>query len=73
MVSGPLLFLLLGILLKSLTGIWAFIIPTVGGSVQVIDWFLTLYYSIVKAHIPVSNFSRTPTVRIKKGRHQSGI
>jgi hypothetical protein len=26
--------------------------------------------SIIKAKIPVSNFSRTPTVRMKKGRHQ---
>ena len=45
LVSGSLLFLLLGVLLISLTGIWFFIIFTVGGSAHITDWYLVLYYT----------------------------
>jgi len=37
--------LTVGVLLKSLTGIWPFIILTIGGSAQVTDWCLALYYA----------------------------
>jgi hypothetical protein len=33
------------VLLKSLTGIRAFIILTVGGSAQITEWYLALYYT----------------------------
>jgi len=33
------------VLLKSLTGVWSLIILILGGSTQVSDWYLDLYYS----------------------------